>query len=308
MLLVAAFLVLQETAPAVASALPPPRDVTGATLADPKALAALEAPGTVLFHDEFETDASFAQWFEVRGKDDGRVVIEHDPKLVRTGKGSIRCTAPARDGAASGSGASAWLGADGHDCVHFRRWIRFADDYDQGSLNHTGGGLAGVAGSGKWDEMGKAGIRPNGADNFSAAFEPWRDWGRNRAPGAMMSYVYWMDMERDRDGHWWGNLFAPDAERRVNPERGSWVCLEQRIRVNTLGKADGELATWIDGKLYQHLVGFRWRTDEKLRIKRFDVGIYVHAAVRTNVVWYDDVVVSTGYVGTANRAPNASSK
>lgn len=308
MLLVAAVLVLQETAPAAESTPPPPRDVTAATLADPKALAALEAPGTVLFHDEFESDASFAQWFEVRGKDDGRVAIEHDPKLVRTGMGSIRCVAPARDGASSGSGASAWLGADGYDCVHFRRWIRFADDYDQGNLNHTGGGLAAVAGTGKWDAMGSAGIRPTGADHFTAGFEPWRDWGKNRAPGAMASYVYWMDMERDKDGHWWGNLFAPDAEHRVNPERGRWVCLEQRIRVNTVGKADGELATWIDGKLYQHLVGFRWRTDAKVRLKRFDVGIYVHHAERTNAVWYDDVVVSTGYVGTGAETKPASAK
>lgn len=308
MLLVAAFLVLQETAPAVEAAPPPPRDVTLATLADPKALAALEAPGTVLFHDEFENEASFAQWFEVRGKDDGRVALEQDPKIVRAGTGALRCEAPARDGAASGSGASAWLGAEGHDCVHFRRWIRFADDYDQGNLNHTGGGLAGVAGTGKWDEMGKAGIRPTGADNFSSGFEPWRDYGRNRLPGAMASYVYWMDMARDRDGNWWGNLLMPEVEQRVVPERGRWVCLEQRIRVNTIGKTDGELATWIDGKLYQHLVGFRWRTDAKVRIKRFDVGIYVHRATRANVVWYDDVVVSTGYVGTGSQAKVEPSK
>jgi hypothetical protein len=308
MLLVAAFLVLQETAPVVASTPPPPRDVTLATLADPKALAALEAPGTVLFHDEFESDASFAQWFEVRGKDEGTVALELDPKFVRTGKGSIRCTAPARDGKESGSGASAWLGADGYDCVHFRRWIRFADDYDQGNLNHTGGGLAAVAGTNKWDEMGKAGVLPTGKDRFSAGFEPWRDYGRNRVPGVMASYVYWMDMARDRDGNWWGNLLMPDAERRVVPVRGRWVCLEQRIRANTIGKSDGELATWIDGKLDLHMTGFRWRTDAKVRIKRFDVGIYVHRATRANVVWYDDVVVSTGYIGTGSTVEAEPSK
>jgi hypothetical protein len=290
-------LLLSCAAPAQAAEPPPPRDVTAATLADPRALAELERPGRVLFQDGFESENSFAKWFEVRGRDDGRVAIERDPALVRSGLCALRCTAPARDGQESGAGASAWLGAEGHGCVHFRRWIRFAEDYDQGDLNHTGGGLAGVAGTGTWDEMGKAGVRPTGADNFSAGFEPWRDWGRNAAPGAMASYVYWMDMARDRDGHWWGNLLLPEPARRVIPPRGRWVCLEQRIRVNALGSADGELATWIDGKLYQHVTGFRWRTDERLRVKRFDVGVYVHHARRANVVWYDDVVVSTGYVG-----------
>jgi hypothetical protein len=299
MILLAALLLCQDSNAARSVDAPPapPRDVTAKTIADAKALELLEQPGRVLFQDGFDSEESFAQWFEVRGRDDGHVLIERDAALVRTGKGSLRCRAPARDGKSSGSGASAWLGADGYDCVHFRRWIRFADDYDQGNLNHTGGGLAGVSGSGKWDEMGKAGIRPDGTDNFSAGFEPWRDWGRNRLPGVMASYVYWMDMERDRDGHWWGNLQMPAAERRVVPERGRWTCLEQRIRVNTVGQADGELATWIDGRLYQHVTGFRWRVDEKLRLKRFDVGIFVHQAVRENVVWYDDVVVSTGYVG-----------
>ena len=76
-------------------------------------------------------------------------------------------------------------------------------------------------------------------------------------------------------------------------------CAEQMIQVNDVGKANGELAAWVDGKLYLHMTGIRWRTDERLRVKRFDVGIYVHRASRENVVWYDDIVLSTGYVGPA---------
>jgi hypothetical protein len=92
-------------------------------------------------------------------------------------------------------------------------------------------------------------------------------------------------------------MFAPTEERRVVPPRGKWVCLEQMIQVNTIGKADGELAAWIDGELYLHMTGFRWRTDEKGRIKRFNLGIFIHETRRTNSVWYDDVVLSTGYIG-----------
>ena len=60
---------------------------------------------------------------------------------------------------------------------------------------------------------------------------------------------------------------------------------------------DGELAAWIDGKLYQHVTGIRWRTSAKVKLKRVVWGVYVHQSVRPNTVWYDDVVVSTGYVG-----------
>ncbi|MCP3919392.1 MAG: hypothetical protein GY711_27970 [bacterium] len=280
---------------------PRPRDVTLETLADPAALRALQTPGKVLFEDDFESSESLAKYFEIRGRDEGRARRVEGEELAHRGCGAMRFDAPAAEGSSSGSGASSWLGAKGYDRVYFRRYIRFADDYDQGNLNHTGGGLAAVAGKGKWDGMGKAGVRPRGDDRFTCGFEPWRDpWrdgGRHAAPGAMSLYTYWVDMERDKDGNWWGNLFQPARERRRVPERGEWVCLEQMITANTPGAADGELAAWIDGELYLHMKGFRWRTDERVKLKRFDIGIYVHRAVRENTVWYDDVAVSTGYLG-----------
>ncbi len=83
--------------------------------------------------------------------------------------------------------------------------------------------------------------------------------------------------------------------------RGKWVCLEQMIRVNRIGQADGEMAAWIDGHLYLHLTGMRCRKTAKLRIKRFNLGLYIHQATRTNVVWYDDVALSTGYIEPRHR-------
>jgi hypothetical protein len=156
--------------------------------------------------------------------------------------------------------------------------------------------------------MGKAGVRPRGDDRFTCGFEPWRDWGRVEAPGYLFLYVYWVDMQQGRDGNWWGNMLEPTPEERVVPPRGEWVCLEQMIRVNDVGEANGELAAWVDGRLYLHFTGIRWRTDERVRIKRFDLGIYVHEARRRNVVWYDDVVVSTGYVGPLSDKPDPPSE
>ena len=218
--------------------------------------------------------------------------------MIRTaGKGAIHFTAPANDGRESGSGASGWFGPEGYDRVHFRRYLRFAADYDQGNLNHVGGGLAAVAGADRWRAMGSAGIRPKGEDHFNSSFEPWRAWGRYPAPGYMFLYTYWMDMQRDPDGHFWGNMLGPDEEERITLRRDRWYCLEHMIQVNDVGKANGKLAAWIDGKLYIHYTGIRWRTSATVKLKRFDISVYVHQARKDNTVWYDDVALSTGYIG-----------
>lgn len=278
-----------------------PRLVTAQTLADPKALAELERPGKIVFEDDFESPGSLKKYFEIRGLEEGRAKLVSDGKAAHTGKGAIEFTAPARDGRESGAGASGWLGAAGYERIYFRRYIRFADDYDQGNLNHTGGGLAAVAGGDRYRAMGSAGLRPKGDDHFNSAFEPWRDWGRQPAPGYMFLYTYWMDMRRDPDGHYWGNMLEPEKDARLTPRRGRWYCLEHMIQTNQPGKADGQLAAWIDGKLYIHYTGFRWRTSAEVKLKRFDIGVYIHQARKDNTVWYDDVALSTGYIGPTGK-------
>ena len=274
-----------------------PEVVTQQTRADSEALARLQAPGVVIFADAAETSAGFDGYLEVSGRDDGRAQRVVDPAIAHGGTGAYQFDAPEKGGNSSGSGATVYFGPDGYDVVYFRRYLRFAPDYDQGNLNHTGGGLAGVAGSNPWEGMGKAGIRPTGADRFTASLEPWKDWGRYEAPGYFFMYTYWMDMTQDRDGNYWGNFFEPAPEHRLVPERDRWYCLEHMIRANDPEQANGEMAAWIDGELHIHATGFRWRTTDAVRLKRAHFGIYIHAATKDNRVWYDDIVLSTGYIG-----------
>ncbi len=274
-----------------------PQLVTDRTLADPAALAALEQPGQVIFEDGFESEQSLKNYFEIRGLREGNVQIVSDPQLAHSGDGAIQFTAVARGGRESGVGATAWLGAEGYDRLYFRRYLRFATDYDQGPLHHVGGGLTGVAGADRWRAMGTAGRRPTGDDHFRSALEPWRDWGRYEAPGYMFLYTYWMDMKRDRDGNYWGNMLGPAPDQRIVLQRDRWYCLEHMIQTNQPGQTDGEMAAWIDGRLYIHYQGIRWRSAEDVKLKRFGIGLYVHRATRDNTVWYDDVAISTGYIG-----------
>jgi hypothetical protein len=283
------------------AARPYPREVTPETRRDARALAALEKPGKVFFRDDLESPESLKKYFEIRGLKEGHARLVSDARLAHSGKGAMQLTAPANDGKSSGAGASGWFGPDGYDRVYFRRYIKFAADYDQGNLNHVGGGLAAVAGADRYRGMGSAGIRPRGDDHFNSSFEPWRDWGRLPAPGYMFLYTYWMDMKRDSDGNYWGNMLGPAADARIVLRRDRWYCLEHMLRANDPGKANGELAAWIDGKLYIHFVGLRWRTAADVKLKRFDIGVYVHQAKKDNTVWYDDLALSTGYIGPVEK-------
>lgn len=274
-----------------------PKLVTAETRKNAETLAALQRPGNVFFRDGFESPESLNKYLEIRGLRDGRAKLITNAELAHEGNGAIQFTAVARDGRESGAGATGWFGPNGYDRVYFRRYIKFSADYDQGNLNHVGGGLTGVAGTNRWKAMGTAGIRPKGDDHFKSAFEPWRGWGRYQPPGYMFLYTYWMDMKRDRDGNYWGNMMGPADDQRVALGRDKWYCLEHMIQVNDPGEANGELAAWIDGKLYIHYTGFRWRTTPDVQLKRFGLGVYVHRATRDNTVWYDDVALSTGYIG-----------
>lgn len=92
-------------------------------------------------------------------------------------------------------------------------------------------------------------------------------------------------------------MLGPAEGDRIILDRNRWYCLEHMIQGNDVDKTNGELATWIDANLYIHYQGIRWRSAENVKLKRFDFGVYVHRARQDNTVWYDDVVLSSGYIG-----------
>jgi hypothetical protein len=279
------------------SAVPCGKDVTEQTLADAAALKTLETAGKVFLVEDFESAKWSDRFFDLHGFKEGRLTLETD-KTLRRGKSSLRAALN------KGKGATAsmcyWF-TPGYDKVHFRWYCRFDKGFDQGNLMHFSG-LAGVSGNNRYAGMGKAGIRPTGFDRFTSRFEPWRAWGKNAAPGAMNFYSYFPTMKEDpkMKGKFWGNQFFP--ARRLIPERGEWHCFEIMIKANDPGKSNGEQAAWIDGKLYGYFTGIVWRKTEKVRIKRMNLGVYIHDNPKQNVVHFDDVALSTGYIGPIKRA------
>lgn len=247
-----------------------------------------------VFADDFESGVLSRRWNNINFSELARGGYETDPRYVHSGSRALRLTAVDSKGDASGSQLIRWF-MPGYDKLFFRWYAMFAEDFDQGNLMHWTG-IRGNRTDNKWSGFGKAGIRPNGADFFSTGAEPWRNWGRHPAPGEMSFYSYFPEMEVSSDGvHYWGNQFMPDTSFVV--ERGRWYCFEVMVKVNTPGKHDGEQALWVDGKKIIQVTGMRWRDSEILKLNAFVLGVYIHQANRDNTCYYDDVAVSTDYVG-----------
>lgn len=290
---------------------PEPTLVTAATRADAEALAALVKPGEVLFREDFEASDALKNFFDGDAKKDGFVFLTRSAAFAHSGKSALTCTAVDKGGKSSSAGVNYWFGqprrkdnaevAPGYERVYFRYYIKWAEDYDPGFFDHTGGALAAIAGTNKWAGMGGDGKRPKGDDYCNTRFEASVDRRRHPSPGAMGSYATWMDTAPDKDGKHWGNMLWPEDGGRFLPEPGVWYCMEQMIQLNSFTddqpQADGELATWINGTLYAHYTGIRWRSSPEVRLKRCGVGVYVSRSTKENTVWFDDLVVSTGYVG-----------
>jgi hypothetical protein len=275
------------------SSVPCGEDVTERTIADPAVLKSLQMPGDIFFEENFESPEWAGRFFDLYGLKEGRLALETDSNLVHRGKSSLRGALDKRQGATAS--ACYWF-APGYDKVHFRWHCRFAEDFDQGNLMHFTG-LAAVSGTDRYAGMGSAGIRPTGLDRFTTGFEPWRAWGRNAAPGAMNFYSYFPTMKEDpkMKGKFWGSQFVPGSP--FIPERGKWHCFEIMVKANDPDTENGEQAAWIDGKLYAHFTGIVWRKSTEVRIKRMTLGAYIHDNPKQNVVHFDDVALSTGYIG-----------
>ena len=277
-------------------------DVTSQTLNDPQALAILEEGGTVFFREDFE-DGNINEWFDAWGPPE----VVRDSRQAHTGEYALRSLAQYEDDDSSTSSIKYWF-HPGYDKVHYRFYCKFADDFNQGWGMHFCSIYA-VQGDNKWGEMGKAGIKPNGDDRFGTGFEPWSSWESLQPPGRMQFYTYWHEMQPDiyddngdgiPDIHYWGNSFYPNPP--IIPERDRWYCMEIMIKSNEAGQDDGEMAAWLDGQLYMHLKGFNWRTTNDLKLKRITLGLYIHNNPKANVVWFDDVALSSGYIGPVDQS------
>ncbi len=191
--------------------------------------------------------------------------------------------------------------APGLETAHLRFYVWFEPEHE---YVHHFVNLMGYNPATRWPQGG-AGELPAGDKRFSTGIEPYGDWGKHPAPGIWNFYSYWCEMKKAPDGKYWGNSFRPAKD--VPVVRGTWICVEIMVKCNTVGKADGEQAFWIDGRPVGRWGGIRWRTSADLNVNGVCLSYYmtpnparmnkVKDPRKVNRVRFDDVVVATEYVG-----------
>jgi hypothetical protein len=306
----------------------------GETTANEAAGLAAKYPGEagiardshVLLAEDFETGtlADLAKrWDDVSNKDGKVMAFSDEAPPGSRGQRSLRMTATL--GENTGGHLYARL-PRGEDTVYARFYVKFAPDAE---YIHHFVTLGGYQPPTRWPQGG-AGERPRGDERVTVGIEPTGDYGRFPAPGIWNFYAYWHEMKISAGGRYWGNSLRPLSPAPA--PRGRWQCVELMLKLNSApDQHDGELALWLDGQPVARFArgvrrsqwtgmglslvkeggepfeGFCWRSSRDLHVNFFWLLHYVteNAARqnrvaeprRTNSVWFDDIVVSTAYVG-----------
>jgi hypothetical protein len=204
----------------------------------------------------------------------------------------------------------------GYPQLYLRAFVKFAADHKK--VHHflsIGGGPT----DDYWAPYGNAGCRPNGARSMGTTVD-FKDNSHET-----FFYTYSPDMKCDSQTNCakyanpqqicdgcatkgmpctngleccWGNHFAPSPA--VALPLGKWFCFEMMMKQNDLGKANGEMAYWIDDTLAHEVKTMEWRKDAKLQLNMVRLQHYLttsDAAGHSNRVSFDDVVISTERVG-----------
>lgn len=183
--------------------------------------------------------------------------------------------------------------------VYFRYYLRFGDDWQQ---TVQGGKMPGV--SGTYGKAGWGGRKVNGKDGWSArgSFGLTFPEGNPLAGKQPLGwYCYHADMEGNYGSGWiWTRGY------RGYLDNNRWYCVEQYVKMNTLGKEggpgarDGILRVWIDGRPAYEKTDIRFRDVDTLKIEQIWMNVYhggTTPSPRDQHLYVDNVVVARKYIG-----------
>jgi len=260
-------------------------------------------PSVVLF-DDFEGSA-------VRFDNNwGGIVLTSKPENVHGGKQAMECAiGHPRSAKETGLGVNHHF-KEGYDTLHLRYYAKFGRTTElwHGGT-HDGGGIGAVA-PGQPDAS--PGIPADGRSKYGTLLDTWRSEEKVASPGHLATYTYHPEQRHQWGEHFFPtgrqapygynpNYFGPQFTPRpdIIPDRDRWICYELMVKANTPGKRDGRIAFWVDGKLAGDFMNLRLRDVDTLKSNRVSLGLYTqNDMIRAPIVmWYDDVVVATSYIG-----------
>jgi len=258
----------------------------------------------VLFADDFESYSSAGQlesiWDGAYHGQNTRIATE--PANVYSGARSLEFTIPATSSEVSN--ALVKRISPTQDILFVRIYTKFDPSYHI----TTGSNHNGIRISSRYSGPGNT---PNGNDFFMAILENSIYYGES-APGYTHAYVYHPDQRSQ-----WGDNWFPDgkvlpydntpgdfgqnfvARENFIPQRDQWYSYEFMMQANTPGQQDGRVAFWIDGELKADFQNVRLRDVNTLKIDEIQLEHHANAggSSRTNIKWFDNVVVATSYIG-----------
>lgn len=129
-------------------------------------------------------------------------------------------------------------------------------------------------------------------------------------PGNDHAYVYW-PRQATMYGDWWypdgrNSAFTRKAALYPDfvpmplhqPKDGIWYCYELMVKCNTLGKTDGEVKWWVDGKLIARFPNLFLRSIASLKVDTIKITLDSTGHQTTNTIkWVDNVVIAKSYIG-----------
>jgi hypothetical protein len=206
------------------------------------------------------------------------------------------------------------------DVIYFRAYTKFDPGYSVSTSNHNGLRVSA-------HYPGGAGVIPPADGTGFFLFSVQNNiQGSGRPgetdPGYSHVYAYWPHQRSEFGDHWfpdgwvspggWGDWILypfqyPGFVAMPNwlPQRGKWYCYEIMVKANTIGKNDGEVAYWIDGKLTSRFTNLFLRSISSLKIDYTALRLHALHSERVNKKWYDNVVIATKYIGPMVSATTA---
>jgi hypothetical protein len=176
--------------------------------------------------------------------------------------------------------------------IYFRYYLRFGDDWD----TVYGGKMPGI--SGTYGRAGWGGRPSDGTNGWSArgSFSVMPPSGNPLGEAVPMGhYVYHADMDST-----YGDVDLWQRDYRGYFEKNRWTCVEQYLKLNTLGQNDGILRAWVDGRLAYERTNWRWRDVDSLKIERIWMNVYhggTLPAAQDSHLYIDNVVIADRYIG-----------
>lgn len=87
-------------------------------------------------------------------------------------------------------------------------------------------------------------------------------------------------------------------------ENNRWYCVEQFVRLNKPGAADGILRGWVDGQLAFEKTDIRFRSVDTLKIEDVWINFYLGGTWTSEAEYHvciDEVAISTSPIGPLRR-------